>query len=65
MSFPGTVKKCGMLKIVHEKFKHNKRNVDPALTMFVQSFDDALEHNKEIEALLPKTQVRHNYSCII
>lgn len=52
------VKKCGMLKIIHDKYKHQiKRGVDPVVKLFVQSFDAAIEHNKEIEPLLSKTQV--------
>ena len=54
----GTVKKCGMLKILHDKYKHNKKTVDAIVSDFVHSFDEAIEHNKELEPLLSKTQVR-------
>ena len=46
-----------MLKIIHEKFKHGKKGQEPIVQQFVQSFDDAVEHNKEIESLIPKAQV--------
>ena len=52
----GMVKKCGMLKILHEKYKHWRKTNDPIITEFVQSFDDAIEHNRELEPLLTKTQ---------
>ena len=56
--FTGTVKKCGMLKIVYDKYKHGKKTEDPIVTEFVRSFDDAIEYNKELETLLSKTQVK-------
>ena len=52
----GTVKKCGLLKIVHEKYKHNKKTADPVVQDFINSFDEAVEQNKDLEALLPKCQ---------
>ncbi|KAL7990270.1 hypothetical protein Chor_013700 [Crotalus horridus] len=55
-AFNGTVKKCGLLKIIHEKYKTTKKIVDPVVSHFIQSFDTAIEHNKEIEALLGKAQ---------
>lgn len=54
--FLGTVKKCGMLKIVHEKYKHNKKSVDAPLREFIASFEEAMEHNRELEQLLGRTQ---------
>ncbi|KAK2152800.1 hypothetical protein LSH36_317g01042 [Paralvinella palmiformis] len=54
--FNGTVKKCGMLKILHEKYKHNKKTTSIILSDFVHSFDEAVEYNKEIEPLLSKAQ---------
>ena len=55
----GVVKKCSLLKIVHEKYRHTKRVADPKVVEFVHSFDDAIEHNKELEPLLSKVQVRY------
>lgn len=65
MLLPGTTKKCGMLKIVHEKYKHNKKNTDQVLSEFVHSFDEALEHNKEIEGFITKTQVSQRFLTLI
>lgn len=53
----GTVKKCGLLKIIHEKYKTNKKVVDPVVSTFLQSFETAIEHNKEVESLLGRAQV--------
>lgn len=53
----GTVKKCGLLKIIHEKYKTNKKVVDPMVSTFLQSFETAIEHNKEVEPLLGRAQV--------
>lgn len=53
----GTVKKCGLLKIIHEKYKTTKKIMDPVVSNFIQSFDTATEHNKEIESLLGRAQV--------
>lgn len=51
------MKKCGLLKILHEKYKTTKKVVDPIVSDFMQSFDIAIEHNKEVEALLTRAQV--------
>ncbi|XP_064623865.1 DNA-directed RNA polymerase III subunit RPC1-like [Lineus longissimus] len=51
----GVVKKCSMLKIVHDKYRSTKKT-DAIVQEFIHSFDDAVEHNKEIEAHLSKTQ---------
>ncbi|KAL8202295.1 UNVERIFIED_CONTAM: DNA-directed RNA polymerase III subunit RPC1 [Gekko kuhli] len=59
-SFNGTVKKCGLLKIIHEKYKTTKKIVDPVVSDFIQSFDTATEHNKEIESLLGRAQENLN-----
>ena len=45
-----------MLKITHEKYKHNKKGGDPVVTDFVRSFEEAMEHNRELESLVGKTQ---------
>ncbi|TKC50306.1 hypothetical protein EI555_019527 [Monodon monoceros] len=57
-AFNGTVKKCGLLKIIHEKYKTNKKVVDPIVSNFLQSFETAIEHNKEVEPLLGRAQHR-------
>ncbi|XP_069652306.1 DNA-directed RNA polymerase III subunit RPC1 isoform X3 [Haliaeetus albicilla] len=59
-AFNGTVKKCGLLKIIHEKYKTNKKVVDPVVSTFLQSFETAIEHNKEVEPLLGRAQENLN-----
>ncbi|KAI8497884.1 DNA-directed RNA polymerase III subunit RPC1 [Branchiostoma belcheri] len=56
----GPVKKCGLLKIVHERYKSTKKVVDPVVTDFQSSFQSAVEHNKEIEGLIPRAQENLN-----
>nr|XP_009858083.1 LOW QUALITY PROTEIN: DNA-directed RNA polymerase III subunit RPC1-like [Ciona intestinalis] len=47
----GTVKKCGLLKIVHEKYKSmTKKIIRPEIEEFYQSFNLAVKHNKELES---------------
>ncbi len=55
--FPGTVKKVGLLKIIHEKYKTSKKVVDPQITNFHLSFEEAISHNKELAPLVNKAQV--------
>uniref|UniRef100_A0A8C2GKK3 DNA-directed RNA polymerase subunit n=1 Tax=Cyprinus carpio TaxID=7962 RepID=A0A8C2GKK3_CYPCA len=59
-AFNGPVKKCGLLKIIHEKYKTTKKVVDPMVSDFLQSFDIAIEHNKEVESLLTRAQENLN-----
>ncbi|KAI4807535.1 hypothetical protein KUCAC02_027338 [Chaenocephalus aceratus] len=59
-AFNGPVKKCGLLKIIHEKYKTNKKVVDVFVTDFLQSFDTAIEHNKVVEPLLTRAQENLN-----
>ncbi|XP_073684076.1 DNA-directed RNA polymerase III subunit RPC1-like [Garra rufa] len=59
-SFNGPVKKCGLLKIIHEKYKTTKKVIDPMVSDFLQSFDVAIEHNKEVESLLTRAQENLN-----
>ncbi|XP_075466476.1 DNA-directed RNA polymerase III subunit RPC1 isoform X3 [Ascaphus truei] len=59
-AFNGSVKKCGLLKIIHEKYKSTKKVVDPVVSHFLQSFETAIEHNKEVEALLGRAQENLN-----
>ena len=49
------MKKCALLKIVHERFKTSKRATDVEYLDYVQSFDEAVNYNKEIEPLIPKS----------
>lgn len=63
MTLVGTVKKCGLLKIIHEKYKTNKKVVDPIVSNFLQSFETAIEHNKEVEPLLGRAQV--SWKCLL
>lgn len=58
----GPVKKCGLLKIIHEKYKTTKKVIDPMVSDFLQSFDIAIEHNKEVEPLLTRAQVNIHQS---
>ncbi|KAI3365191.1 hypothetical protein L3Q82_010287 [Scortum barcoo] len=59
-TFNGPVKKCGLLKIIHEKYKTTKKVVDPFVSEFLQSFDTAIEHNKVVEPLLTRAQENLN-----
>uniref|UniRef100_A0A3B5AQI6 DNA-directed RNA polymerase subunit n=1 Tax=Stegastes partitus TaxID=144197 RepID=A0A3B5AQI6_9TELE len=59
-AFNGPVKKCGLLKIIHEKYKTTKKVVDPFVSDFLQSFDTAIEHNKLVEPLLTRAQENLN-----
>ncbi|KAF6020049.1 POLR3A [Bugula neritina] len=52
----GVVKKCGLLKIIHDKHKQTGRSVNPCITEFLNSFEEVKTSNKEIASLLPKTQ---------
>ncbi|XP_072037718.1 LOW QUALITY PROTEIN: DNA-directed RNA polymerase III subunit RPC1-like [Amphiura filiformis] len=53
----GPVKKCGTLKIVHERFKSTRAMDESIITEFQASFETAKQHNKDIEPLLSKAQV--------
>ncbi|XP_071108022.1 DNA-directed RNA polymerase III subunit RPC1-like [Haliotis cracherodii] len=55
-TYNGMVKKCGLLKIIHDRYKQNRKGGEPVFTEFVGSFQSANESNKELEGLLPKTQ---------
>ena len=54
--FLGTVKKLAMMKIIHEKYKTTKKTEDPVIADFHQSFEDAIQSNKEITTYLNKAQ---------
>ena len=47
----GVVKKCGVLKISHEKFSSVKEN-SPIITAELVAYDNAVQSNKEIEPML-------------
>lgn len=53
--YNGMVKKCGMLKIVHDKYKQ-RRGAEPLIKDFVEAFEDAKKYNKDVEGLIPKVQ---------
>lgn len=51
-AYNGMVKKCGTLKIVHEKYKKTRKVSDSELKDFQEAFDTAMEHNKELGNLV-------------
>ena len=53
----GVVKKCGLLKIQHDKYKQMGRSVNPVITEFLNSFQEVKNANKEVENLLNRTTV--------
>ena len=55
--FLGNVKKTGMMKILHEKYRSTRKVLDPVISEFHSSFQAAVEHNKELEPLVKKAQV--------
>ncbi len=59
--FPGTVKKCGLFKILHEKYKQTgKSKSAPEIAEFRHSLEEAAELYPEITPHLPRAQV---YVC--
>ena len=50
----GMVKKCGLLKILHDKYKAGKKN-EVIVKEYVESFSVANEFNKELEPLIGKS----------
>ena len=52
----GMVKKCGLLKIVHDHFKRTRQGEDPVLKDYISSFEAAIEHNKDVDGLISKNQ---------
>lgn len=52
----GMVKKCGLLKIMHDQFKKMGKGENTVLTDYLGSFEAALESNKDLEPLLGKNQ---------
>ncbi|XP_012263608.2 DNA-directed RNA polymerase III subunit RPC1 [Athalia rosae] len=47
----GTIKKAGLLKIVHEKYK-NKKKVDAVVQKKLAEYNNVLEENRELEGIL-------------
>ena len=45
------------MKIIHEKYKTSRKVVDPSITDFHASFEEAITHNKELAGLVNKAQV--------
>eukprot|EP01028_Stygiella_incarcerata_P002839 TRINITY_DN1537_c0_g1_i1.p1 TRINITY_DN1537_c0_g1~~TRINITY_DN1537_c0_g1_i1.p1 ORF type:complete len:1415 (+),score=363.19 TRINITY_DN1537_c0_g1_i1:100-4344(+) len=50
----GSVKKVGPLKLLHEKYK--VKGFEDGADAFVQSFEEAITHNKEVAQYLPRAQ---------
>lgn len=50
----GVVKKCGLLKIMHDKYKSGKKN-DAIIKEYVESFNTAKQFNKELDYLIGKS----------
>ncbi len=50
----GTVKKCSLLKICHEKFR-NQKKTGQVVTDKLAEYDDAIEKNKELSSLVTAT----------
>ena len=53
----GVVKKCGMLKISHEKFRSVKKE-DQMVRDEIAAYDDVIEYNKEIESMVSSALVK-------
>ena len=47
----GVVKKCGLLKISHEKFRNQKKTSEVVLKKLAE-YDDVIENNKELQSML-------------
>lgn len=47
----GTIKKAGLLKIVHEKYK-NKKKIDGVVQQKLAEYNNVLEANRELEGIL-------------
>lgn len=55
-SLNGVVKKCGMFKISHDKYR-NKKKSDPVVTDKLAEYSEAVEANREIETVLPNALI--------
>ncbi|PIK60416.1 putative DNA-directed RNA polymerase III subunit RPC1, partial [Apostichopus japonicus] len=49
-AYNGIVKKCGTLKIVHEKYKKTRKVSDGSLEEFQAALGTAVTHNKELQS---------------
>ena len=54
----GVVKKCGLLKISHEKFRNLKKTSD-IVTNKLAEYEEAGEKNKEMQAMVPTSALIH------
>ncbi len=54
----GVVKKCGLLKISHEKYRACKKSSDVLLGKLAE-YDDAAESNKELESMVAQSGLVH------
>ncbi|XP_047127085.1 DNA-directed RNA polymerase III subunit RPC1 isoform X1 [Hydra vulgaris] len=50
----GNVKKLGMMKILHEKYKTTRKVDDGIITDFKNSFNEAIVYNKELDGITSK-----------
>ena len=51
------MKKCGLLKIVHEKYRSSLVKPHPAILEFRQTLQAVTEGNREIQTHINKAQV--------
>lgn len=51
-SVNGVIKKGGLLKIVHDKFRNAKSKDDPIFAKHVVAYNNVLEYDKELETVL-------------
>ena len=54
----GVVKKCGLLKISHEKFRNLKKTSEIVLDRLAE-YEAAVENNKEMQSMLPSSGLVH------
>lgn len=52
----GSVKKCGVFKILHEKIRKEKKFQSES-SVFRETFAEAVIHNRDLEQYLNKAQV--------
>ncbi|KFM81581.1 DNA-directed RNA polymerase III subunit RPC1, partial [Stegodyphus mimosarum] len=56
----GQVKKAGFLKIIHDKYKKEKKS-DPVLLEYLEEFDEVMKGNKDLKQQKDKlTQINLN-----
>ena len=56
--YNGVVKKCGLLKISHEKFRSQKKTSE-VVTEKLAEYDDAMDGNKELSSMVSSTGLIH------